>query len=137
MTNDTFASAHDKYVAMCADDGEEFQLLTDRLSSYSEAWELSEIEAALFAIDPKLANALSPAYLRYENFTGPWMSSSMNSGSRSGATSRPFSRANGYRITGQAVGFMVSACGLPQTQCMGWVCKTYAAELRGGLYDPR
>lgn len=131
-----FTNAEAKYEAFVAvSEFEKWPLKKTMSSSYTDTSVLTEVESEIFGIDAAEVPALFWAYERYENLIG-----SMDAyfGEFADEERRDYPEFYHERewCFGRAVGFMVAACKLPQPQCMAWVCKIVAAEVRGGLYDP-
>lgn len=128
-----FATADAKYQALVAVTKEEE--LTNYLSSYTAPDDLSVTESRVFRLDASEIPALFWAYERYINLMGCvdiYFGEFVDEERRE----YPQFYHEGEWCFGRAVGFMVTACKLPQPECMAWVCKIVAAEIRGGLYEP-
>jgi hypothetical protein len=129
----TFPSAEAKYQALVAV-GYDWSSMND-ISSYTAPDEVSAIECRLFRIDESLLPALFWAHERYINLIG-CVTEYFGEFVETERRQHPdYFRGERVWEYGLAVGFMVSVCKLPQPDCMGWVCKIIAAELRGGLYE--
>lgn len=129
-----FTSADAKYRALVAVTAE--APLSATVSGYTDTLELSEIESAIFGIEPSDVPALYWAYERYENLIG-----SMDAYFGEFTDQERIDHAQFYRGELEwsfdlALGFMVSVCKLPAPKCRGWLCKIIAANIRGGLYAP-
>jgi hypothetical protein len=129
-----FTSADAKYRALVAVTGE--VSLSETVSGYTDTLEISEIESALFGIDPSDVPALYWAYERYENLIGSMDAYFGEFTDEERLEHGKFFKGERVWSFDAALGFMVHACNLPAPKCWGWLCKIMAANIRGGLYDP-
>lgn len=129
-----FASADHKYRALVAH-FRSCSWVQPHLSTYVETGELSAIEAEIFGIDPALMSDLFWAYERYLNLIGAVDAYFWDVRDQDRRDHPNYFRGECVSDMGIAVRFMSEVCGLPDTQCFGWVLKITAAELRGGLLD--
>jgi hypothetical protein len=130
----SFTTADAKYRALVAVSERQGWPLTDSVSGYTATEELSEIESQIFDIEAADVPALFWAYERYENLIGS-MDAYFGEFREQERLDHPsFFLGECEKSWDKAVGFMVSVCGLPGPQCLGWVAKIMAAEVRGGLY---
>ena len=127
-----FTTADAKYQALVATSHQQDWQLTDSISHYTGTDELSKIESEVFGIDASEIAALFWAYERYENLIGS-MDAYFGEFVDEERREYPQFFHEGEWCFGRAVGFMVTACKLPQPECMAWVCKIVAAGVRGGL----
>lgn len=128
-----FTSADAKYRALVAVTAE--APLSETVSGYTDTLQLSEIESAIFGIEPADVPALYWAYERYENLIGS-MDAYFGEFTDQERIDHPeFFRDERNWSFDHAVGFMAKVCGLPGPKCLGWVSKIVAANIRGGLYE--
>jgi hypothetical protein len=131
-----FSSADAKYRAYVAVSDQTSTRLRDQISDYTGTFELSAIESKIFGINAEDVNALYWAYERYENLIGTMDSFFLEFRDQERLDYSAFFSGEREWDFGMAVGFMATACKLPQPKCMAWVCKIVSANLRGGLYEP-
>jgi hypothetical protein len=130
-----FKSADAKYRALVSISEKDGWELCDGLSHYTGTAELSVLESEVFGIDAPQVPALYWAYERYENLNGAMDEHFGEFTDQERIDHSTFYRGDRQWSFDLAVGFMVSACGLPAPQCFGWVSKIVAAQVRGGLYS--
>lgn len=104
---------------------EDFELTEAEMS-----WDqLTALEARVFCIEPALLNALVLAYVRYTDMNGETDSEFDEFRDEERAAFPEFFKGERHYSLDSAVGFMITACGLPFEQALMWVCR-YQVQLR-------
>lgn len=100
------------------------------LTEAESTWDtLTASEAEVFGIDPFLLNALVFAYVRYSDMNGETDSEFGEFRDEERAAFPEFFKGERHYSPDSAVGFMITACGLPFEQALMWVCR-YQVQLR-------
>jgi hypothetical protein len=127
----TFPSADAKYWALVAATPEDEPM--SRLSSPAAPDEFSDLECRVFCFDQSEVPALLWAYERYLSLLG-CCDEYFGEFAEEERRMYPEFYDGGCWCFQQAVGFMKTTCKLDQPECMAWVLKIVAAEVRNGLY---
>ena len=107
-----------------------------RLTEAELTWcDLTEVEAEVFGIDPRLLNALVFAFTRFSDLMGFGEGEFKAFRDEERAAYPEFFKGESAYSIDDAIGFMASACGLPQTQASLWVCRAHVQYVRSGLIE--
>lgn len=99
-----------------------------------DTWfEVTQSECKSFCIDPRLANALSLAFSRFESMMGIVDDIDFEEVRAHDRAAYPQFYNAGTWVADNAAGFMVVACGLPANDCTAWVCRYQIQLIRSGL----
>ena len=95
--------------------------------------DLTEVEAEVFGIDPLLLNAMVFAFTRFSDLMGFGDGEFKVFRDEERAAYPEFFKGERAYSIDNAIGFMATACGLPQTQASLWVCRAHVQYVRSGL----
>lgn len=96
-------------------------------------FELTELEAVAFEINPALHNALLFAYIRYTDMTGETDLEFSEFREDERAAFPEFFHEEAQESMDAAIRFMATACQLPATQTMAWMCRRQVQLVRSKL----
>lgn len=97
--------------------------------------DLTEVEAEVFGIDSRLLNALVLGFTRYSDLMGFCEGEFKAFRDEERAAYPEFFKGERAYSIDDAIGFMATACGLPQTQASLWVCRAHVQYVRSGLIE--
>lgn len=104
------------------------------LTNAETNWDvLTAFEAKAFGIDPRLLHALVFAHQRYQELVGMIEADFAAFHAEEIAAYAEFAGDGSYAID-KAIGFMVRACCIPETQAILWVCRSRVQEVRSNLH---
>jgi hypothetical protein len=106
--------------------------LTDAVNTW---FELTELEAYVFSIDPMLAHALLHAQVRYNDMVGLTHLAFDDFREEERLAFPECFHGDCVRSVDDMAAFMCLSCGLPYTEALAWACRSEIQTIRSNHYE--